>query len=75
MNGINGNVFEVKEIVSPFTFKIDPTGWTGEYVRNGYIEEEKKKILMKFKSLEEVLTQPLPDMIDCDMDFENLDRM
>lgn len=30
---------------------------------------------MKFKTLEEVLNQPLPDMIDCDMDFENLDRV
>lgn len=30
---------------------------------------------MSFKNLEDVLFKPLPDMIDCDMDFENLDRV
>lgn len=30
---------------------------------------------MKFKPLKEVLNNPLPDMIDCDMDFENLNKV
>ena len=30
---------------------------------------------MKFKSLKEVIENPLTDMIDCDMDFNNMFRL
>lgn len=35
----------------------------------------KRKISMKFKSLKEVLENPLSDMIDCDMDYTNMFRL
>lgn len=30
---------------------------------------------MKFKTLKEALEEPQPDLMDCDMDFNNLDRV
>lgn len=30
---------------------------------------------MSFHSLKHVMNEPLPDIIDCDMDFENMDRI
>lgn len=30
---------------------------------------------MKFNTLKHVMNEPLPDVIDCDMDWENFDRV
>lgn len=50
-DNINERVFEVQKVLSPFSIQLDFQGVSGSFLRNGFLEEEKKVIQMSFKSL------------------------
>lgn len=76
MEKMNGLEFRVKDVLTPFSFKIDFEGKDyGKYLRNGIVEEVKEVINMEFNSLQNVMEQPHMTMIDCDMDFMNMDKV
>lgn len=76
MEKMNGVEFRVKDVLTPFSFKIDFEGKDyGKYSRNGIVEQVKEIIDMKFNSLQDVMEKPHMTMIDCDMDFLNMDKV
>jgi ubiquitin-activating enzyme E1 len=75
MEGLNGKSFQIKKIISPYSFQIEDLSRFGQYTRNGYVEEVKMPQKGKFQSLKSVLENPQAELIDSDMDFENMDKM
>lgn len=75
MESLNGKTFQVKKVLSPFSFQVESLSQYGTYVRNGFVEEVKVPQKVSFKSLRESFEEPQADAIDADMDFENLDKI
>lgn len=77
MEGVNGNVFKISKVPTPFTFVVDALKGDnfGSYERNGIAEEVKEVITIVHKPVETVLNANCGDLVDCDFDFENADRV
>ena len=77
LEGINGVQFRVEKVMTPFTFSIGDISaiCKGQYKRNGQVEEVKMKKVVKHKSLKESLNYTEQELIDCDMNFDFLDRI
>lgn len=77
MEGVNNTVFKITKVPTPFTFIIDELKGAnfGNYERNGIAEEVKELIIVSHKPIETVLEVNGDNMIDCDFDFENPDRV
>ena len=72
---INEKSFRIKSVVSPFCFQLDGFFEQGVYERNGYVEEVKVPCKGVYRTLREVFESPQSSMIDCEMDYTNLDKV
>ena len=77
MEALNGKVFTVDETMTPYTFKIkELVGCKyGKYQRNGILEEVKAVVTVKNSPIESVFNDLEKELINCDYDFENPDKM
>lgn len=77
MEQVNDHVFRVQKVLTPFTFSIGDLKHLGAtpYIRNGIAEQIKEVKEVSYRTLEESLNDLEEILIDCDMDFENLDRV
>lgn len=72
MDKLNNNQFRVQKVISPYSFSIGDLNSleSGEYVRNGIIQQLKDPKPLLFKSLTASLDDFTDNLIDCDLDWE-----
>ena len=77
MAGLNGQVLKIQKIITPYTFSVGDLSQRnfGSYERNGIAEQVKEVQNIAFKTLDASLDDLTENLIDCDMDFENIDRV
>ncbi len=77
MEGMNEMEFKVEKVLTPFSLKVENLSKHnfGSYQRNGILKEVKKTIIKQFVPLQFALEEPLTNLLDCDMDFSNFDRI
>lgn len=77
MEKINGQIYKITKVLTPYTFVVEDIKGKkfGRYERNGIVEEVKAIITVKNDPLEDILNDAERGLIDCDMDFENMDRV
>jgi ubiquitin-activating enzyme E1 len=77
MEELNGKLFKVLKTPTPYSFVIGDLKQTTQsaYIRNGMFEQVKEVVSVAFKPLEESLKELDGEFIDCDPDYENLERI
>jgi ubiquitin-activating enzyme E1 len=77
MEAINGQVFKVQKVITPYSFSIGALHQLnlGSYTRNGVITQQKNVIPLKHDSISKSIEDLGENLIDCDFDFENDQRL
>lgn len=77
MEQVNNVVLRVVKVLTPYTFSVGDLRPLGAkpYVRNGIVEQVKEVRELAYRPLSESLADSAENLIDCDMDFERLDRV
>ena len=77
MEALNGHPLRVQKVISPYSFSVGPLHQlnVGRYVRNGIINQMKEPKTVVYKTLRESVQNMAEQLIDCDFDWENEQRV